>query len=164
MVRLIRRRRATISMIRGSGHGPSLDDGRIPESFVDWRTAVNRDTNSMRHERDMVRVVVSGRRYRPELTFTDTELASITQPTLMLYGTADSVGSRSVWTRVMDVIPNGRLSVVEGAGHMLWLDQPRRVASEMRSFLAEMSDPIAAERAWSSRPPRARSPIADRHE
>lgn len=137
MVRLIRSRRATISMIRGSGHGPSLNDGRIPDVFVDWRTAVNRDTDSMSRERDMVRVVVSGRGYRPELTLTDTELAGITQPTLMLYGTADSVGSRSVWTRVMDVIPNGRLSVVEGAGHMLWLDEPHRVASETRSFLAD---------------------------
>jgi pimeloyl-ACP methyl ester carboxylesterase len=136
MIRLIRSRGATISMIRGSGHGPALDDGRIADVFVDWRTAVNRDTDSMRHERDMVRVVVSGQRYRPELTLTDAELAHITQPTLMLYGTADSVGSRSVWTRVMNGIPNGRLSVVEGAGHMLWLDEPVRVAREMRSFLA----------------------------
>jgi pimeloyl-ACP methyl ester carboxylesterase len=24
---------------------------------------------------------------------------------------------------------------MEGAGHMLWLDEPSRVASEMRSFL-----------------------------
>jgi pimeloyl-ACP methyl ester carboxylesterase len=54
----------------------------------------------------------------------------------MLYGTADPVGSRSVWSRVMAAIPNGRLSVVEGAGHMLWLDEPGRVAGEMRSFLA----------------------------
>jgi 2-hydroxymuconate-semialdehyde hydrolase len=136
MLRLIRSRRATISMIRSSGHGPSLDDGRIPDDFIEWRTGVNRDTDSMRHERDMVRVVVSGRRYRPELTFADAELAGVTQPTLMLYGAADPVGSRAVWARVMAATPNGRLSVVEGAGHMLWLDEPGRVAGEMRSFLA----------------------------
>lgn len=136
MLRLIRSRQATISMIRASGHGPSLDDGRIPDVFIDWRTAVNRDTDSMRNERDMVRVVVNGRGYRPELTLTDAELGGVTQPTLMLYGTADQVGSRAVWARVMDAIPNGRLSVVAGAGHMLWLDEPARVAAQMRQFLA----------------------------
>jgi pimeloyl-ACP methyl ester carboxylesterase len=135
MVRLTKRQAVTRSMIRGSGHGPSLDDGRIPNVFIEWRTAVNRETDSMRHERAMVRTIVGGRGYRPELVFTDDELASIAQPTLMLYGTADSVGSPSVWTRVMGVMPNGRLSIMEGAGHMLWLDEPSRVASEMRSFL-----------------------------
>jgi pimeloyl-ACP methyl ester carboxylesterase len=54
----------------------------------------------------------------------------------MLYGTADRVGSPSIWKRVMGVMPQGQLSVVEGAGHMLWLDEPGRVATEMRQFLA----------------------------
>jgi pimeloyl-ACP methyl ester carboxylesterase len=53
-----------------------------------------------------------------------------------MYGTADAVGSPSLWTDVMDRMPRGTLSVVEGAGHMLWLDEPRRVGSEMREFLA----------------------------
>jgi pimeloyl-ACP methyl ester carboxylesterase len=36
----------------------------------------------------------------------------------------------------MATIPNGRLSIVGGAGHMVWLDEPGRVASEMMNFLA----------------------------
>jgi pimeloyl-ACP methyl ester carboxylesterase len=135
-VRLIGNRGATRAMLRGNGHRASLDDGRIPAAWVDWRTSVSRDTGSMRRERAMVRAIVAGSRYRPGLTMTERELRSIRHPTLMLYGTNDAVGSPSLWTRVMETMENGRLSLVEGAGHMVWLDEPGRVAGEMRKFLA----------------------------
>lgn len=136
MVWLTRFRGVTQGMIRGSGHGPSLDDGRIPEAFTEWRTAVNRETDSMRHERQMVRSVVVGRSgYRPELTLADEELAAIAAPVLMIYGTADPVGSPTIWRRVMGTTPNGSLSLLDAAGHMVWLDYPGRVAREMRAFL-----------------------------
>ena len=135
-VRLTGNRAATRAMLRGNGHRPSLDNGRIPSAWIDWRTSVSRDTDSMRHERAMVQAIVLGRRYRSGLTMTEQELRSIHHPTLMLYGTSDPVGSPSVWMRVMGAMANGRLSLVEGAGHMVWLDEPGRVASEMRQFLA----------------------------
>jgi pimeloyl-ACP methyl ester carboxylesterase len=124
-------------MIRGSGHGPALADGRIPDVLVDWRVAVNRDTDSMWHERAMVRAIVDGARYRPELTFADSELAEIQQPTLMLYGTADSVGSPAIWRRVIDSMPDGQLSILGGTGHMVWLDDPAGVARHLASFLSD---------------------------
>ena len=102
---------------------------------IDWRVAVNRETASMQHERAMVRAIVTGRRYRAGITLTDTELAGIRQPTLMLYGSADSVGSLEVWRRVMATIPEGRLDVLDDAGHMLWLDDPAGVATRMQAFL-----------------------------
>jgi 2-hydroxy-6-oxonona-2,4-dienedioate hydrolase len=135
-VRLTENRAATRAMLRGNGHRPSLDNGRIPRAWIDWRTSVSRDTDSMRHERAMVRAIVLGRRYRSGLTMTEPELRSIHHPTLMLYGTSDPVGSPSVWMRMMEAMANGRLSLVEGAGHMVWLDEPGRVATEMRQFLA----------------------------
>jgi pimeloyl-ACP methyl ester carboxylesterase len=99
--------------------------------------AVNRDTDSMWHERDMVRAIVQGGRYRPELTFADSELAEIHQPTLMLYGTADSVGSPAIWQRVIDSLPNGQLNILDGVGHMVWLDDPAGVARQTESFLSD---------------------------
>jgi len=53
------------SILRQSGHGASLDDGRIPDEFVDWRVAVGRETDSRRHEREMVRAIVKGSRTDP---------------------------------------------------------------------------------------------------
>lgn len=135
-VRLVGRPAATRAMLRGNGHGPGLHNGRIPAEWVDWRTSVSRDTDSMRHERSMVRAIVAGRRYRPGLTMTAAELGEIPHPTLMLLGTGDPVGSASVWTPAMAAMPHGRLILLDGAGHMVWLDEPSRVVMEMRQFLA----------------------------
>ena len=135
MLRLIRRRRPTEGMIRGSGHGPSIDDGRIPEALIEWRIAVNRDTDAMRHERAMVKAILGGDGWRTGVTLSDADLAGIRHETLMLYGTSDEVGSPEIWERMTDTMPNARLSIHEGAGHMLWLDDPHRVAGEIRDFL-----------------------------
>jgi pimeloyl-ACP methyl ester carboxylesterase len=135
MVRAMRRRRMVESMIRGSGHGPALDDGRIPPVVIDWRAAVNRETDSMRHERAMVRAIVDGARYRPGVTFSEEELAAIKHPTLLVQGTADSVGSPALWQRVIGGMPSGKLSIMDGAGHMPWLDDPAGVARRVEAFL-----------------------------
>lgn len=135
MLALIKQRRITEQMVRGSGHGPSIDDGRIPSVLIDWRRAVNRDTAAMLHERAMVRAVLGPHGWRPGLTLSDADLAGIPHETLMLYGSRDSVGTPSVWRRMTDTMPNARLNIHEGAGHMLWLDDPTRVAAELREFL-----------------------------
>jgi 2-hydroxy-6-oxonona-2,4-dienedioate hydrolase len=135
MVRLPDKPARVRSILRQSGHGASLDGGRIPDEFIDWRLAVGRETDSMRHEREMVRAIVKGNSYRPGLTFADAELAAIRQPTLHVYGTADPVGSVDIWKQVAGALPCGELSLVEGAGHMPWFDNPSKVAEEVGHFL-----------------------------
>jgi 2-hydroxy-6-oxonona-2,4-dienedioate hydrolase len=125
------------SILRDSGHGPSLDAGRIPDAFVDWRVSLSNDTRSMRHERDMVRSLVRGDGWTPGFLFDDADLGAIEAPALMVYGTADQVGDSRVWRRVMGAMPRGRLEMIDGAGHMPWFDDPRRVASLVHGFLAE---------------------------
>ena len=126
------------SILRQSGHGASLDAGRIPDEFIDWRVAVGRETGSMRHEREMVCAIVKGKSYRPGLTFDDAELAAIRHPTLHVYGTADhTVGSAEIFSRVANALPRGELRLVEGAGHMPWFDDSIRVATEVRDFLTD---------------------------
>ena len=136
MLRLMRGRRAVGSMIAGSGHGAALADGRIPDVILDWRVSVNRETDSMQHERAMVRAIVAGPRYRDGVTFSDAELAAIRQPTLMVYGTSDSLGDAALWKRVIATLPDGELAVINGAGHMVWLDEPAGVARTMERFLS----------------------------
>ena len=74
MLRVMRGRRAVRSMIAGSGHGSALADGRIPGEILDWRVSVNRETELMQHEREMVRAIVDGSRYREGVTFSDREV------------------------------------------------------------------------------------------
>jgi pimeloyl-ACP methyl ester carboxylesterase len=88
----------------------------------------------MRQERAMVKAIVDRNRYRPGVTFADDELSAIEQPTLMLFGSADPVGSRALWDRVISALPRGELVVIEGAGHMVWLDDPAGVARRMEAF------------------------------
>jgi pimeloyl-ACP methyl ester carboxylesterase len=96
---------------------------------------VARETDSMRHEREMVRAIVKGNSYRPGLTFDNDGLAAIQSPTLHVFGTADPTGSADIWQRVADVLPRAELRLIEGAGHMPWFDDPAQVASEVSRFL-----------------------------
>lgn len=74
--------------------------------------------------------------WRPGVTFDDAELAAITQPTPYVYGTADPVGGADIWSRVVSLLPQGKLRLVDGAGHMPWFDDPSQVASDVNRFLA----------------------------
>lgn len=127
------------SIIRDSGHGPSLDAGRIPDQFIDWRTALGNDTASMRHERDMVRTLVRGSGWRTGFTYDDDDLGRIQQPTLFVYGTADAVGNTEIWRHLVGAMPHGELQLVEGGGHMPWFDDPQGVAAQVSRFLAAQS-------------------------
>jgi pimeloyl-ACP methyl ester carboxylesterase len=137
MVRLPDKPGRVRSILTQSGHGPSLAAERIPNEFVDWRVAVGRETDAMRHERAMVRALVGGGKFRPGLTFDDAELAAIRQPTLYVYGTADPVGTVEIWRRAVGLLPRGELRVVDGAGHQPWFDDPGRIAADVKRFLAE---------------------------
>jgi pimeloyl-ACP methyl ester carboxylesterase len=87
-------------ILRGLGHDASVDDGRM-DAYVAWRVAFERETDSMQHERDMVRAVFRGRSVRPGLTFDDRELEAIEQPTLAVLGTEDPYGTVDTWERVV---------------------------------------------------------------
>lgn len=136
IVRVPQKPQRVRSILRQLGHGASLDAGRIPEAYVDWRVAFDRDTDSMRNERNMSCSFVSGREFRGGVTLDDEELAAIQQPTLMVYGDADPVGTVDVWRRALGLIPRGELYILNGGGHLPWLDDPAAVGSRVRQFLA----------------------------
>lgn len=136
MVRLPQKRKMILSQLRQLGHGASLDAGRIPDEFIEWRLALSRDTDSMRHERHMVRAIASARGFRPGLTFADAELARTQQPTLHVYGTADPVGTIDTWTRATALVPRGELQLVQDGGHVPWFEDAGQVAGHVRRFLA----------------------------
>ena len=136
LVRLPQKRERVLDLLRQAGHGPSLDAGRIPDAFVDWRIAFHRETDSMRHERDMVRTLVSRTGWRPGLTLTDAELGAVRNPLLWVYGTADAVGSVELWRQTVGQFAHAELRLIEGGGHMPWLDDPGSVGSSIAGFLA----------------------------
>ena len=137
MVRVRMRPDKVRSILRQVGHGSSLDAGRIPDAFVEWRAVLGSDTDSMRHERAMVRTIVEWRSgFRPGLVFDHGELAALPTPILLVQGTSDPIGSPDIWQRFVNLLPRGELQLVEDAGHMPWLDDPSGLATSLRRFLA----------------------------
>ena len=108
---------------------------QIPKAFIDWHLAMSRETVWACHERDTARAIVGRHGYLPGLVLTNAEIAGIEQPTLMVYGTADPIGSIPGWRRFTGRLPQGELEVVEGGGHLVWYDHPGRVGARVAQFL-----------------------------
>lgn len=81
----------------------------------------------------------------PEVTYGDylacnsfdirTQLNYITAPTLVISGTHDKMTPLKYGQFLADNIPNARLAVIDGAGHMLGLEQPPKVATIVANWL-----------------------------
>jgi pimeloyl-ACP methyl ester carboxylesterase len=74
----------------------------------------------------------------------------ITQPTLVIHGTADRVVDPGNAGVLADLLPNARVELFHGAAHLLYWEQPRRFARMVTSFL---TNPAASARqaTWSGR-------------
>jgi pimeloyl-ACP methyl ester carboxylesterase len=74
----------------------------------------------------------------------------LTQPTLVMQGTADQVVDPSNADVLADLLPNAGVELLDGAGHLLYWEQPRRFARMVAGFL---TDPAASARqaTWSGR-------------
>ena len=135
IVRLPERPGMFRKQLAGMGHGASLNAGRVPEAFVDWHGALTRDTAWGRHERDMVRSIVGRRGFVPGLVPSQAEISAIESRTLMVYGTADPVGSTETWQRFVTGMARGQLELVDDGGHLVWLDDQSAVGKTVRAFL-----------------------------
>lgn len=83
----------------------------------------------------MVRSIVGRQGFVPGLVPSEVEIASLEAPTLMVYGTADPVGSTETWQRFMGGMPRGQLELIDAGGHLVWLDDPSAVGKTISAFL-----------------------------
>jgi pimeloyl-ACP methyl ester carboxylesterase len=61
----------------------------------------------------------------------------LTQPALIVQGTADRVVDPGNAEALADLLPNAQVKLLEGAGHLLYWEQPRRFARMVAGFLTE---------------------------
>ncbi|MFE6224828.1 MULTISPECIES: alpha/beta fold hydrolase [unclassified Streptomyces] len=66
-------------------------------------------------------------------------LTGILVPTLVVWGDRDPLLTRSDQQLILDAVPDSRLLVHEGAGHLLYAETPERVARELAAFTAALS-------------------------
>lgn len=65
-------------------------------------------------------------------------LGGITCPTLVLCGEADQLTPPEHSRAIAVAIPGARLALVPGAGHMLTMEQPQRVNTLLREWMAAL--------------------------
>lgn len=123
------------SIMRQMGHGESIDEDRIPQSFKDWYLGLQRYTDTNENDGNLIGEFFSGSGWDEELKLTDFVLASVESPTLFLWGENDGFGGREVASMTVAPMPDAHLSMIAGSGHLPWLDFPSEIGTRSRSFL-----------------------------
>jgi 2-hydroxy-6-oxonona-2,4-dienedioate hydrolase len=136
IVRLPQSRGQARSILRQDGHGASVEAGQIPDAYLDWHVALMSETSTMRNERALIRATLGRGGWRPEVTFGRHELAQLQQPMLYVYGTNDPESTVDRVRHVVGLLPAAELHLIEGAGHLPWLDDPGEVGARISGFLA----------------------------
>jgi len=129
--------RANDSIMRQIGHGKSLDAGRIPQEFMDWYLDLQRFTNTMENDGNLIGAFSSGGTWNDRLTLSDELLSSVIVPTLFLWGEDDGFGGGDVADALVGAMPNAELEMIAEAGHLPWLDFPADIGARTRAFLDE---------------------------
>lgn len=62
--------------------------------------------------------------------------AKITVPTLVLWGSADTITPLADGRTFAHCIPNAQLKIIDGAGHLVHQEQPQRIAELIRQFVS----------------------------
>ena len=129
-------RKVSNDIMRQIGHGKSIDAGRIPDTFTDWYLDLQRYTDTMRNDGELIGMAVSRKHgFDPALALTDETLSAVETPTLFLWGEDDGFGGLDVARRTTDPMPNVTLEMVPDAGHLPWLDFPAEIGARTRAFL-----------------------------
>jgi 2-hydroxy-6-oxonona-2,4-dienedioate hydrolase len=124
--------RAGRAILRQIGHGASLDAGRIPAAFFTWYVALQRYTDTMRNDGDMIGIAIP---QADAIRLTDELLASVPVPTLFWWGADDTFAGEPAARHLVDVMPDARLTMVPDAGHLPWLDDAAEAAAVTAAFL-----------------------------
>jgi 3-oxoadipate enol-lactonase len=66
---------------------------------------------------------------------TSARLGSIDKPTLVIHGTEDRMLPVTNGELIARLVPDARLELLEGVGHMFWWEQPERSAALVRSHV-----------------------------
>jgi len=72
-------------------------------------------------------------------------LGQIAAPTLVIGGTADQMTPPKYAAFLAEKIPGARLAMIEGAGHMVMLEQPEPVARHIEQFLTAIAQTADAQ-------------------
>jgi 4,5:9,10-diseco-3-hydroxy-5,9,17-trioxoandrosta-1(10),2-diene-4-oate hydrolase len=128
-------KRAQASIMRQIGHGKSIDRELLPELHTDWYSALQRYTDTMRNDFDLIYSIKADEGFDPEMALDQETLALVPVPTHFIWGDDDTFGGEQDARWVVAAMPNASLEMLPDAGHLPWLDDAEHVAAATREFL-----------------------------
>jgi len=129
-------RHASAAQVRAGGLAAFLD-GFVPRMVAPGDLAALHATRAIAEAQDPEAVAVAlealaGRADRRP------DLAAMAAPTLVIVGSEDELTPPSFSEALVAAMPDARLHVVDGAGHLTALERPAEWAATVRAFLAEV--------------------------
>ena len=85
---------------------------------------------------DTLHTLVRLRGARPEIQLDANQLRRVRQPTQLIWGTDDPMGSTRIAREVAEAIPDAELHLIDG-GHAPWLRQSKAIGALAKSFLGK---------------------------
>ncbi len=128
-------KKAGESIMRQIGHGVSIDAGLLPEAHTEWYEALQRHTDTMGNDFDLIHSLRGRGGLDPSVVLGAETLAAVPTPTHFVWGADDTFGGEDVARWVVDTMPNATLEMRPDSGHLPWLDAPAAVADATRAFL-----------------------------
>ncbi|MDJ0498311.1 MAG: alpha/beta hydrolase [Acidimicrobiia bacterium] len=124
-------------MWRSIGHGASLDEGRLDDSYLEWWGALLKHTDSLRNDMAVMRLL-RGRAgaYAREHLISPSARSRVSAPTLLIWGEHETFGDRAVADALVASIPNADMKLINGGGHLPWIDAPEEVATMIEELVA----------------------------
>lgn len=108
-------------------------DPRVVEAEV-----VASFTRHVRSKRDVVRILGTGRRLKPELT-EPFHLHWIRCPVLVIWGERDRMVSPAGAERILAEVPRAEMELIPGCGHCPQVERPDVVAGLLHQFARDLS-------------------------
>ncbi|MDJ0496704.1 MAG: alpha/beta hydrolase [Acidimicrobiia bacterium] len=128
--------KANDRILRQLGHGVAIDEGRFSPVFNDWYLALQRYTDTMENDGNMIGRFVSWSGFDPADAIPDEIFAAVESPTLFLWGADDGFGGEDVANYIVARMPNAELVMIPQSGHLPWLDDPQSIAKQTLAWLS----------------------------
>lgn len=112
------------------------DASRASDQQLEVSILSNQLPGVQRAARTMLKTVATPFGWRKTLYMRE-RAKQLQVPTLFLWGDQDAFAGPASGREVAAALPNGRLQIIEDAGHLPWVDQPEVVARAIEAFLAK---------------------------